>query len=67
MVKRRHGDVWRHAHMLFNEGVIGDVADEQLLERFLTAHCVAGELAFEALVAHRHGPMVLRICRYDTT
>jgi RNA polymerase sigma factor (sigma-70 family) len=58
----RPGGVWRRAHMLFTEGVIGDVADEQLLERFATAPREAGEVAFEALV-ERHGPMVLRICR----
>jgi DNA-directed RNA polymerase specialized sigma24 family protein len=58
----RHGGVWRHAHRLFQEGVIGDLADEQLLERFVTSHGEAAELAFEALV-ERHGPMVLRICR----
>ena len=62
MAKGRSGDVWRHAHTLFAEGVIGDVADEQLLERFVTAPREAGEVAFEALV-ERHGPMVLRICR----
>ena len=62
MPKAPLGGVWRHAHTLFNEGVIGDVADEQLLERFVTAHREAGEMAFEALV-ERHGPMVLRICR----
>jgi RNA polymerase sigma factor (sigma-70 family) len=62
VAKGRQGDVWRYAHVLFNEGVIGDVADDQLLERFVTTHREAGELAFEALVA-RHGPMVLRICR----
>jgi RNA polymerase sigma factor (sigma-70 family) len=42
--------------------VIGDVADEQLLERFVAAHREVGEMAFEVLV-DRHGPMVLRICR----
>ena len=62
MAKGLYGGVWRHAHTLFNEGVIGDVADEQLLERFVTAQSEAGEMAFEALV-ERHGPMVLRICR----
>ena len=62
MARGLHGGVWRHAHTLFNEGVIGDVADEQLLERFVTAHREAGEMAFEALV-ERHGPMVLRVCR----
>src|SRR5262245_45729087 len=33
--------------------------DEQLLERFLTHH---DESAFETLL-HRHGPMVLGVCR----
>jgi RNA polymerase sigma factor (sigma-70 family) len=56
------GGVWRRANTLFNEGVIGDVADEQLLERFVAAPREVGEVAFEALV-ERHGPMVLRICR----
>jgi RNA polymerase sigma factor (sigma-70 family) len=37
----------------------GDLTDRHLLERFLTAH---EEAAFEALV-HRHGPMVLGVCR----
>jgi RNA polymerase sigma factor (sigma-70 family) len=36
-----------------------DLADEQLLERFLTEGC---EAAFTALV-RRHGPMVLGLCR----
>jgi RNA polymerase sigma factor (sigma-70 family) len=62
VAKGLHRGVWRHAHTLFNEGVIGNVADERLLERFLTEDREAGEVAFEALV-ERHGPMVLRICR----
>jgi RNA polymerase sigma factor (sigma-70 family) len=62
VAKGLHGGVWRHAHALFNEGVHGDATDEQLLERFVTAHAEATELAFEALV-ERHGPMVLRVCR----
>ncbi len=62
MARSLRGGVWRHAHTLFHEGVIGDVADEQLLERFVTAHGEGGERAFEALI-ERHGPMVLRVCR----
>jgi RNA polymerase sigma factor (sigma-70 family) len=47
---------------LFDVGVVGDVSDGQLLERFTTSHREAAELAFHSLV-ERHGPMVLRICR----
>jgi hypothetical protein len=36
--------------MLVNEGVIGEVADEQPIERFATAPREAGEVASEALV-----------------
>ena len=61
MAKTLHASAWRHAQTLFNQGVIGDVTDEQLLERFVTAHSEFGEMAFEALV-ERHGPMVLRVC-----
>ena len=43
-------------------GVVGDLPDGQLLERFTTGHREAAELAFDALV-ERHGPMVLRVCR----
>ena len=62
MAKGLHDGAGRHARTLFEEGVIGDLADEQLLERFVMAHRQAGEMAFEALV-ERHGPMVLCICR----
>ncbi len=47
---------------LFDIGVVGDLPDGQLVERFTTGHREAAELAFHALV-ERHGPMVLRVCR----
>ena len=47
---------------LFDFGVVGDLPDGQLLQRFTTGHREAAELAFDALV-ERHGPMVLRVCR----
>lgn len=47
---------------LFGQGVCGDLADGKLLERFLAGHPAEAEAAFTALV-HRHGPMVLDVCR----
>jgi RNA polymerase sigma factor (sigma-70 family) len=64
MGNRLHAYVWREAHTLFREGVAGDLADEELLRRFVDgredAECA--EMAFEALV-RRHGAMVFRVCR----
>jgi DNA-directed RNA polymerase specialized sigma24 family protein len=54
--------VRRHISTLFNIGVIQDLTDGQLLERFSTGQGEAAELAFAALV-ERHGRMVLRVCR----
>ena len=45
---------------LFDLGVVGDLPDQQLLERF-TASDDRDELLFDALI-ERHGPMVLRVC-----
>ena len=47
---------------LFRFGVVGDLSDGQLLQRFLTARDGADQAAFTALV-ERHGPMVLGVCR----
>jgi RNA polymerase sigma factor (sigma-70 family) len=62
MARRSDELVLRQMLALFNLGVIGELSDGQLLERFATAGGEAAELAFAALV-ERHGPMVLRICR----
>ena len=59
---RPNGAIFRQIRTLFNVGVIGDLTDAQLLERFTTLDREAAELAFAALV-ERHGPMVLRVCR----
>jgi RNA polymerase sigma factor (sigma-70 family) len=53
----------RELRTLFNLGVIGELSDGQLLERFATRGGEAAELAFAALV-ERHGAMVLRVCRH---
>jgi RNA polymerase sigma factor (sigma-70 family) len=44
-------------------GVVGDLSDSQLLERYLTGCDGAEQAAFAALV-ERHGPMVLSVCRH---
>jgi RNA polymerase sigma factor (sigma-70 family) len=64
MANPLHNYVWRDAQVLFREGVMGDLADEELIERFVDGrHDAEGaEMAFEALV-RRHGAMVFRICR----
>jgi RNA polymerase sigma factor (sigma-70 family) len=56
--------VWREARTLFREGVTGDLADADLLERFADRreNAEGAELAFEGLV-RRHGAMVFRVCR----
>src|SRR5690349_19730026 len=53
------GNALRQIHCLFNEGTVAGLSDAQLLERFASRRDGA---AFEALV-HRHGPMVLAVCR----
>ena len=52
----------RQLDALFNIGVIRELTDGQLLERFARGDGEAAELAFAALV-ERHGAMVLRVCR----
>src|SRR5215469_12080306 len=47
---------------LLRFGVVGDLSDGQLVQRFLTARDGADQAAFTALV-ERHGPMVLGVCR----
>jgi RNA polymerase sigma factor (sigma-70 family) len=49
-------------HTLFRFGVVGDLSDGQLVQRFLTARDGADQSAFRVLV-ERHGPMVVRVCR----
>jgi RNA polymerase sigma factor (sigma-70 family) len=52
----------RHLCTLFRVGVVGDLTDGQLLERFVAGRDESAEAGFAALV-ERHGPMVLRVCR----
>jgi RNA polymerase sigma factor (sigma-70 family) len=59
MASAHLGAAMRHIRLLFGEGTLGALPDAQLLERYV-AH--RDEPAFNALV-HRHGPMVLAVCR----
>jgi len=54
--------VLTHLGTILRFGVVGDLSDSQLLQRFLTGRDGAEEAAFSALV-ERHGPMVLSVCR----
>ena len=68
METRQSSIILGRIRTLFNEGRIGTLTDEQLLERFAarraqaTEAAEAAEVAFEVLVL-RHGPMVLGVCR----
>ncbi len=52
----------RQIRTLYELGTLGGLTDGQLLELFLTRSGADAEDAFAALV-HRHGPMVLGVCR----
>jgi DNA-directed RNA polymerase specialized sigma24 family protein len=63
MASRSAGaDLLNQVNTLFQFGVVGDLSDGQLVQRFLTARHGADQEAFTALV-ERHGPMVLGVCR----
>ena len=62
-VGRATGGWLRQVRRLFGIGTVGGLSDGQLLDEFVSRRGSDGsEAAFEALM-HRHGPMVLRICR----
>jgi RNA polymerase sigma factor (sigma-70 family) len=52
----------RHLHTLFHCGAVGQLSDSELVERFVAGRGEPAEAAFSALV-HRHGAMVLGVCR----
>ena len=53
--------VLRHFRTLYACGVVGNLADSELLHRFMDGDGLDREDAFAALV-DRHGPMVLKVC-----
>jgi RNA polymerase sigma factor (sigma-70 family) len=54
-------DVLRHLTTLCRSGVLGNLSDEQLLERFIELGDDRAQEAFATLV-RRHGPMVFGVC-----
>ena len=62
MVRDCYDSAGRQLHALFRAGVVGQLTDGELLDRFAGQSGEAAELAFAALV-ERHGPMVFRTCR----
>ncbi len=63
MTQASSGKVMRELEVLWTSGTLSGLSDAQLLGRF-TADCAegAGGTAFRELV-HRHGPMVIGVCR----
>ena len=55
-------DALRDLRTLFRFGVVGDVSDGQLLDRFLDRRDEGAEEAF-AMLVRRHGQMVFGVCR----
>lgn len=53
---------FRDIGALFNVGMLGELTDRQLLERFALRDDGSGEEAFNVLL-WRHGPMVWGVCR----
>ncbi|WP_406698714.1 sigma-70 family RNA polymerase sigma factor [Singulisphaera sp. Ch08] len=56
------GIVLKHLQTLYSAGAIGGLSDGQLGDRVLPGRDDATEAAF-TILAERHGPMVLRVCR----
>ena len=62
MVDGSAGEQGRWLRTAFALGQVGGMGDAQLVERFVSGVGTVREDAFAALV-HRHGPMVLGVCR----
>jgi RNA polymerase sigma factor (sigma-70 family) len=62
MDNRQTDTALRDIDALFRLGVVAELSDWQLLERFAARCDAEAQIAFEAIV-RRHGPMVLGVCR----
>jgi RNA polymerase sigma factor (sigma-70 family) len=61
-LRGKFGTAGRSLEVLWTSGTLTGLGDAQLLRRFTEARDATAESAFRELV-HRHGPMVLGICR----
>jgi RNA polymerase sigma factor (sigma-70 family) len=59
---RAKGSLLREVRRVYSMGAVGGLTDGELVERFVSGRNESSEAAFEELM-HRHGPMVLRVCR----
>ena len=62
MARSSTRDAFRHLTTLCQSGVLGNLNDEQLLERFIELSDESSQDAF-AILVRRHGPMVFGVCR----
>jgi RNA polymerase sigma factor (sigma-70 family) len=62
MVQDTSGYVGRQLEVLWTSGTLTGMSDAQLVSRFTGVRDTTAETAFRELV-HRHGPMVMGVCR----
>jgi RNA polymerase sigma factor (sigma-70 family) len=62
MIRTTANPVGQQLETLWSTGTLTGLGDDQLLARFCAAKDEAAELAFRELM-HRHGPMVMGVCR----
>jgi RNA polymerase sigma factor (sigma-70 family) len=62
MIQGKSSTVGRQLEALWTSGSLTGISDAQLLSRFAAARDAASESAFRELV-HRHGSMVMGVCR----
>ena len=62
MVQEKGGFIGRQLEVLWTSGTLTGMSDAQLVSRFTGGRDSTAESAFRELV-HRHGPMVMGVCR----
>jgi RNA polymerase sigma factor (sigma-70 family) len=62
MIPRNSSSVGEELEVLWRSGTLTGMSDAQLVGRFVDARDAMAESAFRELI-HRHGPMVMGVCR----